>query len=798
MKTWQDYTGNAGTAITTWNYDTYRGWLSAKDYPNSATGAAGTLGPDYTYTTAGRLKTRTWARGIVTTYKYGFDDTPTGNQHGQLTVIDYGDTTPDVTYTYDRRGRRATALANGITATLSYNEADQLTGESWSGGTLNTWNVNPVYDPKLRRSQLRVNKVAALQVQHDYVYDNASRVQQMYQGSYSANYAYEANSSLIDKVDYKFSSTTRLTADRTHDKLNRLTVMVNTPQSGLPVSFAYQYNDANQRIRTVLADGSYWVYEYDEQGQVISGRRFWADHTPVAGQQFDYAFDDIGNRQTTLAGGDQTGGNQRSATYTADRLNRYSSRTVPATFDVLGLATATSAVTVNSQTAYRKGEYFRREVTASNSSAPDWEGVTVSVSGVSSVTGNVWVPQTPESYTYDDDGNTLTDGRWTYTWDAENRLIRLVARTATGPQQRLDFEYDHQGRRIRKTVYSNTAGTPPAATDLKFIYDGWNLIAEVSSADALVRQYMWGTDLSGSIQGAGGVGGLVKIYDHASSKTYFPGYDGNGNIAVLVDGDTGAAGAAYEYGPFGELIRASGTYAATCPFRFSTKYQDKETDLLYYGYRHYNPSTGRFLNRDPLEEQGGMNIMTFVENCPLDKFDVLGRAPFEWILPLYRERMWVEELPNGKALFGTTSWHHFAPKITTYKSLSEPCCYKTLLAGGSAQAIVDWTYRDDRDHETVHVRDHMFPAFAGYKALAGSFGKICWESKAKAECFKSALLGAIRDLYMQQAFRDGSKWDCQEYGNEFPAICGLADRQDEKYKKLQQIVEDEISKCNEE
>lgn len=123
--------------------------------------------------------------------------------------------------------------------------------------------------------------------------------------------------------------------------------MANTPQSGLPVSFAYQYNDANQRIRTVLADGSYWVYEYDEQGQVIRGRRFWADHTPVAGQQFDYAFDDIGNRQSTLAGGDQTGGNQRSASYTADRLNRYSSRTVPATFDVLGLATATSTVTVS-------------------------------------------------------------------------------------------------------------------------------------------------------------------------------------------------------------------------------------------------------------------------------------------------------------------------------------------------------------------------------------------------------------------------------------------------------------------
>jgi RHS repeat-associated protein len=408
--------------------------------------------------------------------------------------------------------------------------------------------------------------------------------------------------------------------------LNRLTVMANTPQSGLPVSFAYQYNNANQRIRTVLADGSYWVYEYDEQGQVIRGRRFWADHTPVAGQQFDYAFDDIGNRQTTLAGGDQTGGNQRSASYTADRLNRYSSRTVPATFDVLGLATATSAVTVNSQTAYRKGEYFRREVTASNSSAPDWEGVTVAVSGVSSVTGNVFVPQTPEAYTYDNDGNLLTDGRWTYTWDAENRLVKQEAHAGVpaGARLKLDYEYDHQGRRIRKAVSTWNGSAWTLYQVRKFVYDGWNLIADLFDNDTLRVQFMWGTDLSGSMQGAGGVGGLVKIYDHASSKTYFPGYDGNGNVALLVDGDTGAAGAVYEYGPFGELIRSSGVYAATNPFRFSTKYQDKETDLLYYGYRYYNPSTGRWINRDPIEEAGGKNLLGFVGNNAVGTFDPNG------------------------------------------------------------------------------------------------------------------------------------------------------------------------------
>jgi RHS repeat-associated protein len=55
-------------------------------------------------------------------------------------------------------------------------------------------------------------------------------------------------------------------------------------------------------------------------------------------------------------------------------------------------------------------------------------------------------------------------------------------------------------------------------------------------------------------------------------------------------------------GPFGEVIRATGPMAKANPFRFSTKYQDDETDQLYYGYRYYSASTGRWLTWDPLGE----------------------------------------------------------------------------------------------------------------------------------------------------------------------------------------------------
>lgn len=64
---------------------------------------------------------------------------------------------------------------------------------------------------------------------------------------------------------------------------------------------------------------------------------------------------------------------------------------------------------------------------------------------------------------------------------------------------------------------------------------------------------------------------------------------------------------------FGEVIRATGPMAKVNPFRFSTKYQDNETDLLYYGVRYLKTSTGGWLSRDPIGEKGGLNLYGFVK-----------------------------------------------------------------------------------------------------------------------------------------------------------------------------------------
>jgi RHS repeat-associated protein len=165
-------------------------------------------------------------------------------------------------------------------------------------------------------------------------------------------------------------------------------------------------------------------------------------------------------------------------------------------------------------------------------------------------------------------------------------------------------------------------GTP--ALDLKFLYDGWKLIAELNanSSDALLRSYVSGLDLSGSTENAGGVGGLLAV--KISGVSHFAAYDGNSNIVALVDGSTGLLSANYEYGAFGELIRASGPTAKMNPLRFSTKYQDDETGLVYFGYTYLNATTGRWLNADPLGEFGSLNLYEFCYNRPLYGIDPSG------------------------------------------------------------------------------------------------------------------------------------------------------------------------------
>ncbi len=607
LTTWQNYP-SSGSATTTWNYDSLRGLLTSKVYNDSSS-------VTYSNSAAGRLLSRKWARGSTTSYAY--------NTAGDPGTITYSDSTPAVVSVYDRRGRKTSVTYGTNTCSYTYNDPGQVLTESFpSSGVV----VTNTYDAFLRRSTLGFAGASV-----SYGYDNASRLQSVSNGTHTAAYSYLANSALVSNMVFATSGTTKMTTTKAYDNLNRLTSISSTPSSGTAISYAYGYNLANQRTNAVAADSSYWQYQYDSFGQVTSGQKYWSDGTAVAGEQFGYAFDNIGNRQTATV-------NANTGTYTANLLNQYTQRTVPGFVWELGNAASNATVTINLQPVTRKGLYFAGDLGVNNSSSAVYtQLVTVGVlknAGTNNddiqtiTTGRLFVAQSPEAFTNDSDGNLTSDGRWSYSWDAENRLIAMQTLTnlpATVPQEKLLFGYDYMGRRISKVVSNFNGSAWSVVSNLKFVYDGWNLMAELNGTNGLVRSYMWGNDLSGSPQGAGGIGGLLAISNLQSPiSTNFVAYDGNGNVTALIDASSGAASAQYEYGPFGELLRASGTAASVNPFRFSTKYSDAEAAMLCYGYRYYNPGTGRWLARDPIEEDGGPNLYAANENNSVDNIDPLG------------------------------------------------------------------------------------------------------------------------------------------------------------------------------
>ena len=158
-----------------------------------------------------------------------------------------------------------------------------------------------------------------------------------------------------------------------------------------------------------------------------------------------------------------------------------------------------------------------------------------------------------------------------------------------------------------------------------------------------VRKYVWGLDLSGrdqsperergvTIDGAGGIGGLISMRDVTGGTNYFCFYDANGNLGQLVDRSDGSLDAKYEYDAYGNTIASTGDYAADNPIRFSTKYFDGELDyaqttndgLYYFGYRYYSPRLGRWVSRDPIAERGSLNLYAYVRNRPTAITDPMG------------------------------------------------------------------------------------------------------------------------------------------------------------------------------
>ncbi len=618
--------GVTGAAdVTTWEYDAATGMLVSKRYADGSR-------VSYDYEVNGAVRTRSWARGVETRYAY--------DAAGAVTNLTYSDGTAAVRYEWDRQGRNTAVVDAWGRLEMTYSPDGRLLTTTRPDDPRS--GIHYTFDPLGRVATIGMPYTSMAQA---YDYDDAGRLATVSDGDTDFTYSYGADGGSLTRLTAVSSGANVLTSRREFDGLGRL-IWTGAEVAAVATSHAYTYNAAGQRTKQALTDGSYWEYAYDDLGQLASGKKHFSDGIPVYGAQYEYEYDSIGNRRSCA---NVHGPATRRTTYACNALNQCLAVSNACQVPVTGTAPEDAQVWVSmsgqdrARLANRHGSYFWSFMETGDATIPSLATNTVRACAVRVQTGatNCLVARETRSrlirpavqaFAYDADGNLVSDGVYTNTWDAENRLVKseTISSVPDAAKVKVENLYDYMGRRVRKTVSNGYSGGTYNTTNVTtYVWDGFNIIAEMSDA-GYTNWYTYGLDLSGTLQGAGGVGGLLSMTQHSSlspqPSTYLYCFDGNGNVVNLVNATDGSIAATYEYSPFGQPLRATGPMANANPVRWSTKHTDDETGLVMYPKRLYEPTFGRWLSRDIIGENGGVNLYGFVQNNPVLYIDPLGLA----------------------------------------------------------------------------------------------------------------------------------------------------------------------------
>ena len=323
MSTLTTYKDASTPQVTSWIYNN-RGFMTSKTYADGN-------GVTYGYNADGQLTLRIWARGITTTYAY--------DNAGSQTGVTYSDgTTPAISYTLDRLGRPVSITDATGTRIKSYNADSTLASESVP--YIVNHGVQYGYDALGRRTSINLMNASTSLLSNIYGYDAMSRLASVGDGSRTAAYTRVPGSDALVNTTLSNSSGAILTTNRTYDNRSRMTSIASTA-GATTRSYAYTYNDKDQRTICTLADGSYWEYAYDDKGQVTGGIKYDAGGVAIPGMSFGYDYDGIGNRKQETRGMPEM-----LFSYSSNLVNQYTQRSIPGIVPVAGSAVADSTVKV--------------------------------------------------------------------------------------------------------------------------------------------------------------------------------------------------------------------------------------------------------------------------------------------------------------------------------------------------------------------------------------------------------------------------------------------------------------------
>lgn len=456
-----------------------------------------------------------------------------------------------VSFSYDANGNLTGVTdANNHTTIYTYNSMDHMV----TGKDPLQNQVIYQYDPNGSLSQFtdRRGKVTT------YSYDNLGRrtfigfgmqAGPTYESTIS--YAFDAGNRLMHAVD---SITGTIT--RSYDGFDRVTSEA-TPQG----SVAYTYDLAGRRNSMTVAGQGAVNYSFD------SANRLTQIAQGASAASFGY---DAAGRRISL-----TLLNGVTMTYAYDSASQLAGISYQLGQNTLG----------NLSYSY---DLAGRRVQEGGSFARTGLPQSISVTAYNAANQlTQWGTATP---TYDANGNMLSDGTNSYTWDTRNHLVSLNMGAET-------FQYDPFGRRVLKSTLLGTTS---------YLYDGVNPIQELSGNNPTANLL------------AGGVDEFFQRTDSSGTANFLS--DALGSTLALTD-NSGASLAQYTYEPFGNTTI---TGASASPYQHTGRENDG-TGLYFYRSRYYSPSFQRFVSEDPIGFFGGINLYAYVGNSPVNGRDPLGQ-----------------------------------------------------------------------------------------------------------------------------------------------------------------------------
>ena len=534
---------------TTWGYDLF-------GRVTSETNAASAVVFKFQYDANNRLTNRWSAAKGTTVYSY--------DAVGNRTLVNYPVST-DSTLAYDALNRATNMVDAAGTTAFTYNNAGLLQSEDgpWAYDT-----VTYSYANKLRTG-LSLQEPSASDWTESYGYDSAKRLTSLTSPAGAFGYVYTSgcgcpSGSLVKKITLPNGAY----ITNNFDAMARMmdTTLKNSGNTSLD-SRAYLYNVGSQRTKETRFDGSYVDFTYDAIGQLKSALGKESGGSTRLHEQYGYAYDAAGNLNNRT-------NNALIQTFNVNNKNELTTGTRSGTLTVAGTTSSNAtSVTVNRLTATRYGDYTFAK---SGFSLADGNNTFTAVaqdalSRSDSVTNTAYLPATV-NFGYDSNGNLLTDGKRGFDYDDENQLIRVTVTNSW----KTEFSYDGQRRRRVRKEYAWQSGAWTQSAEVRYIYDGNLVIQERDVHNIPLVSYTRGRDLSGRLQGAGGIGGLLGRTDNTSflsqpslAHVYYLA-DGNGNVSALLN-STQALVAKYLYDAYGNLISSSGPLAEVNLYRFSSK-----------------------------------------------------------------------------------------------------------------------------------------------------------------------------------------------------------------------------------